>query len=378
MRSNKEKNELSEMAEPTEQEFSSKYESMLAAWKQTQRTRMANTRKGDGFSLKREVVKITAEDDPLLIILVKGSYTYNIYNENTGKIDVEEYPNILSISHYNKPLNNGLDCTAGLKKVNRGGSLIVVPGDEPCVSCELIRQGNKAISANLRNYITAALPGNWHLVQSKDAKGNDTEEWVSCNSDVCRLCDKGIPSQYGRRGLLIIGPSHYNSLIMQKETVLSKVCSNCGGTLKVVKYICPNCRKKYALAKELTKEEAKLLRRDGGYCKECNYEGYMFPIYKCNNCNDPIPLDIWGTPILLSKLGEGTTSSYSITLPGTDDELSDSEKEELSKYMIPYTSEECLNHMSLDKQSEKFKVQNPYTEKKKGYAAWNDNEDSAE
>lgn len=174
---------------------------------------------------------------------------------------------------------------------------------EGCVACDMARAGGRSSIVKLPQIVYAISlydPRKIHKVEY----GQETK-YELCTEDArCRHCRMGNkPTLNGVRHWTM-NESVANQLREFEINVLGNRCM-CGvGMLKVIEFICPNCQAPMEPDNP----------NDAARC-QCGQIVYPQPVHKCSRCNEPRPMSLADTWLIITRAGEGTSTSYNFN-PG--------------------------------------------------------------
>lgn len=268
-----------------------------------------------------------------------------------------------------------ITCSAGLALVTGyGGRQDIGAGFGECALCKAIRQGDTSVDKRKTHLINLVLLGYWHETQEAGKNGGTYATWKKCKGERCKLCEKNLPRQFGRRVYWTPGSGHYEGFFDEADIRMGGTCSSCGGNLRPLGFVCPGCARIVVKYRDLDEEEVLAYKRAGVDCPKCNYSGPMAETFKCSGCDDPVPLPlkVWNNIIHIFKAGEKMKSTIGIkefSIPSAK------LMERIKEHMVPFTIAEVFPQRSIADQIERAKLSLSSGSDRSAHSSWDDEDE---
>lgn len=337
------------------------------AGSQLRRTIKGRRSSGSGGSYTDQFKPPATDEEPARLVFYRPEepYTYQLERSKKKSSIIKRDYGIV-FEHFNRAVNKGCRCTAGLRREDYSdGDWVVTVGSKDCVACYEIAAGASHISTSKKHLFNVILLGEFHEIKRKvkskrTGKDIDITETVDCLGKRCKYCEKEIPKTFGRRMFWSMGPMHVGQLIDIEAATLGRRCF-CGGKIKPRAFLCPECGEAVRDLEEepLMKGELKELREESFTCSNCDYCGLLVEYPECSDCSEPQPLTIWDVELEVHKSGEKMNSVIHV-----DDfkPLTTKLKAKIKGKMDAFNWDRLYNYRLLkpEEQATQLRLPNPY------------------
>ena len=282
------------------------------------------------------------------------SYIIQAMTDEGKDIDFE-YPVWICSDHYNGSKGikrRSCTCSAGMVVgLDERGNPNFETGNKPCIPCYYIDEEGAGDYINRgRKVVFTGVVLKWFHQKTVDKK----TVFEACAGKRCKLCSEGVKKQFGRRVFWPMGPV-WAEYIMQKNAMLQKSCG-CGGVLTYLGFSCPKCAAAIRDYDDSTPNDGEIekLRTMDVRCPKCKEKVRAVAEVECDECDDPIVVDLWSVALKPLRIGDKYTPDLESWRP-----LKPKEIEALATYK-PIDFKKFLSPSSLKDQAEWYGLKNPF------------------
>lgn len=240
--------------------------------------------------------------------------------------------------------------------------------DVPCALCyTCVTEKNDNYLAKPRVAINAVQLADFHRIEKTSERGTVWHELVKCDGsdalgrNLCKYCDANVPTVYGKRGYLNLGPGYWKSFKKIMAEV-QQTCATCAGGLHVLRWKCSECGEILLDLDKTTasQEQRARMENEDILCPVCVHTGPADKDVGCfhhdpetdkylEGCDNPPPATIFGVDLTFRIDGEGANSTLvcqdiKVVTPTEGDDP-------IKEISLPYDFESFLGSMSLEEQA---------------------------
>lgn len=220
-----------------------------------------------------------------------------------------------------------------------------------CVPCFLARTNNKKYKNAARKYAFSLIDSRkFHVLEVEGKK-----VYKTCTSDEsCKYCRKGNEAKSSGVRYWNVNQTVADQIRQFEKESLGKACM-CGGRVKVVQYICPECDAELEPEDPLEPTRCFICEKEHGKKKPCMV--HAEEVLKCTKCKDPKRVSLANAWVTVTRSGEGTTTTYNLGLA----EVAPLGKEYKELKPVEFATHQDFKPVSSGEQAAICNTRNPFT-----------------
>lgn len=309
--------------------------------------------------------KIIQPSEP--IAFIRGDHRIKARTRDGERVEFD-YPFWIYYDHYNASKGvkrRSVTCSGGLIiDLNDNGIPEFEAGDDPCIPCYYIKEegagGSDGWLSHRKTIVFTCVVLKWFHTKKVDKK----TEFKECTGRRCKLCEKGIQKQFGRRVFWPMGPI-WAEYILEKNNLLQNSCG-CGGEVEYLGFTCPECSNiiRDFEFDEPQDGEIEQYRENDITCPKCNETIRAHAELDCSECGDPKSIDLWSVVMKPRRIGEKYTPDLESWRP-----MKENEAAAVAEYK-PIDFSKFLSPAGLDDQAKWYGLKNPFIQDNSGSSEW--------